>query len=104
MDMLVDWCVHQAKDPNCPGTYDLDCKALSKYWLFLIFEQESLCIFPYHKLSYFLWQGLDLIHENDTIMVYARSEVVENLLLTAHRKGKQFTVIVVDNTPYHEGK
>lgn len=43
MDMLVDWCVYQAKDPNCLGTYDSDCKALikiriifSNYWAGII--------------------------------------------------------------------
>ncbi|EAS01605.1 translation initiation factor 2B subunit, eIF-2B alpha/beta/delta family protein (macronuclear) [Tetrahymena thermophila SB210] len=48
--------------------------------------------------------GLELIKNGDVILVYARSQVVENLLLTAFKKGKQFTVIVVDNPPFHEGK
>lgn len=45
-----------------------------------------------------------MIKNGDTIVVYARSEVVENLLITAHKKGKSFTVIVVDNPPFHEGQ
>lgn len=37
-------------------------------------------------------------------MVYARSQIVENLLIHSHKKGKVFTVIVVDNPPFNEGK
>lgn len=45
-----------------------------------------------------------MIQNGDSIIVYARSHVVENLLIEAHKNGKTFTVIVVDNPPFNEGK
>lgn len=42
--------------------------------------------------------------EGDTIMVFARSEAVESLLVKAHRNGVRITVIVVDNPPFYEGR
>lgn len=37
-------------------------------------------------------------------MVYSRSVVVEKLLIEKFKKGVNFTVIVVDNPPFYEGK
>jgi len=37
-------------------------------------------------------------------MVFARSKVVEDLLIHAHQAKKIFTIIIVDNPPFHEGK
>ncbi|KAF9113628.1 hypothetical protein BGX27_001162 [Mortierella sp. AM989] len=48
--------------------------------------------------------GLQKIQDGDVILTYARSSVVENLLLEAHAKGIKFKVIVVDSRPRFEGK
>lgn len=40
----------------------------------------------------------------DIVLVYAKSSVVEKSLLTAHRAGKQFSVVVADSRPLFEGK
>jgi translation initiation factor eIF-2B subunit delta len=44
------------------------------------------------------------IHNGDTVLTYARSGIVEQILLTAHEEGKDFKVIVVDSRPKLEGK
>ncbi|EGO01639.1 hypothetical protein SERLA73DRAFT_177056 [Serpula lacrymans var. lacrymans S7.3] len=44
------------------------------------------------------------IKDGNVIMTYARSSVVEKVLLRAHAEGKQFSVIVVDSRPMLEGK
>ncbi|KAF5388359.1 hypothetical protein D9615_000134 [Tricholomella constricta] len=44
------------------------------------------------------------INEGDVILTYARSSVVEKILLNAHEEGKRFSVIVVDSRPLLEGK
>ncbi|KAL7505103.1 hypothetical protein ACHAXN_002616 [Cyclotella atomus] len=44
------------------------------------------------------------IQEGDVILVFGRSEVVNRLLLDAHRDGKKFRVIVVDSRPLLEGR
>jgi len=44
------------------------------------------------------------IVDGDVILTYAKSSVVEKTLLTAHRQGTQFRVIVVDSRPLFEGK
>ncbi|KAH7931285.1 IF-2B-domain-containing protein [Leucogyrophana mollusca] len=44
------------------------------------------------------------IKDGDVILTYARSSVVEKVLLRAHAEGKQFSVIVVDSRPMLEGK
>lgn len=44
------------------------------------------------------------IVDGDVILTYAKSSVVEKTLLTAHRQGKRFKVIVVDSRPLFEGK
>ncbi|KAM0788570.1 hypothetical protein ACM66B_001694 [Microbotryomycetes sp. NB124-2] len=48
--------------------------------------------------------AIDKINNGDTILTYARSSVVEGVLLEARRQGKRFNVIVVDSRPLHEGK
>ncbi|KAK4050905.1 hypothetical protein OIO90_004881 [Microbotryomycetes sp. JL221] len=48
--------------------------------------------------------AIDKIKNGDTILTYARSSVVEGVLLEARRQGKRFSVIVVDSRPLHEGK
>ncbi|KAF9439020.1 hypothetical protein BGZ76_001472 [Entomortierella beljakovae] len=48
--------------------------------------------------------GLQKIQDGDVILTYARSSVVEGLLLAAHAKGIKFKVIVVDSRPRFEGK
>ncbi|KAG8687751.1 hypothetical protein FRC09_013309 [Ceratobasidium sp. 395] len=48
--------------------------------------------------------GLAKIHDGDVVMTYARSSVVEKLLVSAHRAGKRFEVIVVDSRPMLEGR
>ncbi|KAL1681344.1 hypothetical protein EV122DRAFT_261148 [Schizophyllum commune] len=44
------------------------------------------------------------IKDGDVILVYARSSVVEKVLLHAHEEGKKFSVVVVDSRPLLEGK
>ncbi|KAF5331531.1 hypothetical protein D9611_007663 [Ephemerocybe angulata] len=44
------------------------------------------------------------IKEGDVILTYARSSVVEKVLLRARSEGKKFSVIVVDSRPLLEGK
>ncbi|KAF8974659.1 translation initiation factor eIF2B delta subunit [Flammula alnicola] len=44
------------------------------------------------------------IKDGDVILTYARSSVVEKVLLSAHNEGKKFSVIVVDSKPLLEGK
>ncbi|KAF9582712.1 hypothetical protein BGW38_010862 [Lunasporangiospora selenospora] len=48
--------------------------------------------------------GLQKIQDGDVILTYARSSVVQGLLLAAHEKGIKFRVIVVDSRPRFEGK
>ncbi|KAF7506770.1 hypothetical protein GJ744_011382 [Endocarpon pusillum] len=44
------------------------------------------------------------IVNGDTVLVYAKSSVVEKSLLTAYREGKAFSVVVADSRPLFEGK
>ncbi|KAG6907832.1 hypothetical protein DXG01_007214 [Tephrocybe rancida] len=44
------------------------------------------------------------INDGDVILTYARSSIVEKILLNAHEEGKRFSVIVVDSNPLLEGK
>ncbi|KAI9067658.1 eukaryotic translation initiation factor 2B delta subunit [Trametes sanguinea] len=44
------------------------------------------------------------IKDGDVILTYARSSVVEKVLLDAHASGRDFSVIVVDSRPMLEGK
>ncbi|KAJ3279044.1 hypothetical protein HK104_001824 [Borealophlyctis nickersoniae] len=44
------------------------------------------------------------IKDGDVIMVYAKSSVVLQLLLAAHKKGTNFRVIVIDSRPKVEGR
>jgi hypothetical protein len=44
------------------------------------------------------------IKDGDIILTYARSSVVEKVLLRAFSEGKDFSVIVVDSRPLLEGK
>ncbi|KAG9300102.1 hypothetical protein G9A89_000842 [Geosiphon pyriformis] len=48
--------------------------------------------------------GLQKIQDGDVILTYARSSVVQALLLQAHAKGIKFRVIVIDSRPRLEGK
>jgi translation initiation factor eIF-2B subunit delta len=44
------------------------------------------------------------IKNGETILTYARSSVVEGVLLEAKRHGKEFSVVVVDSAPLYEGE
>lgn len=44
------------------------------------------------------------IKDGDNVLVYARSSVVEKVLIAAHDEGTHFTVTVVDSRPLLEGK
>lgn len=44
------------------------------------------------------------IKDGDVILTYARSSIVEKILVNAHEEGKRFSVIVVDSRPLLEGK
>ncbi|GAA6002385.1 translation initiation factor eIF-2B subunit [Rhodotorula paludigena] len=48
--------------------------------------------------------ALEKIGDGDVILTYARSSVVEGVLLEAKRMGKDFSVVVVDSRPLYEGK
>ncbi|CAO3620993.1 unnamed protein product [Mucor hiemalis] len=48
--------------------------------------------------------GLQKIQDGDVILTYAKSSVVESLLLETKKKGIDFRVIVVDSRPLFEGK
>jgi len=48
--------------------------------------------------------GVKLIKEGDTILVYARSHLIENIIIDAHEKGINFNLIIADNPPFYEGK
>ncbi|KAG1454655.1 hypothetical protein G6F56_007266 [Rhizopus delemar] len=48
--------------------------------------------------------GLQKIQDGDIILTYAKSSVVESLLLETKKKGIDFKVIVVDSRPLLEGK
>ena len=43
------------------------------------------------------------IKNGDVILTYARSSVVEKVLLHAWKEGKRFSVVVVDSRPMLEG-
>ncbi|RVD86566.1 uncharacterized protein DFL_004835 [Arthrobotrys flagrans] len=46
----------------------------------------------------------DKIANGDVILTYAKSTVVQRVLLRALNDGKQFSVIVIDSRPYFEGR
>lgn len=46
----------------------------------------------------------DLIQNGTSLLVYARSYLIENFLIQAIKSGKQYTIFVVDNPPFHEGR
>ncbi|ORY73209.1 initiation factor 2 subunit family-domain-containing protein [Leucosporidium creatinivorum] len=48
--------------------------------------------------------AIEKIQNGDTILTYARSSVVEGVLLEAKKQGKEFSVVVVDSRPLYEGK
>eukprot|EP01112_Ceratiomyxa_fruticulosa_P006248 TRINITY_DN1703_c0_g1_i1.p1 TRINITY_DN1703_c0_g1~~TRINITY_DN1703_c0_g1_i1.p1 ORF type:complete len:683 (-),score=159.69 TRINITY_DN1703_c0_g1_i1:30-2078(-) len=48
--------------------------------------------------------GSGRIIDGDVVLTYARSHVVELILLKAHQEGKNFRVIVVDSCPKREGR
>jgi len=48
--------------------------------------------------------GVEKIKDGDVILTFARSELVERIILAAKKAGKQFSVIVVDSRPKHEGR
>ncbi|BGO97040.1 Translation initiation factor eIF-2B subunit delta [Rhodotorula toruloides] len=48
--------------------------------------------------------AIEKINDGDVILTYARSSVVEGVLLEAKRQGKEFSVVVVDSRPLYEGK
>lgn len=47
---------------------------------------------------------IEKIKDGETILTYARSSVVEGVLLEAKRQGRDFSVVVVDSRPLYEGK
>lgn len=48
--------------------------------------------------------GADNIRDGDVIMTFARSSVVQNVILTAHKRGVKFEVVCVDSRPRYEGR
>nr|GAT53879.1 predicted protein [Mycena chlorophos] len=44
------------------------------------------------------------IKDGDVILTFARSSIVEKVLLEAHSRGRRFSVIIVDSRPLLEGK
>jgi translation initiation factor eIF-2B subunit delta len=48
--------------------------------------------------------AIEKIQNGDTILTYARSSVVEGVLLEAKKQGKEFSVVVVDSRPLYEGE
>ena len=44
------------------------------------------------------------IKDGDVILTYAKSSIVQQTLVEAHRQGKRFRIIVVDSRPLFEGK
>ncbi|KAK0507796.1 hypothetical protein JMJ35_009685 [Cladonia borealis] len=49
-------------------------------------------------------RAVEKIKDGDLILTYAKSSIVQQVLVEAYRKGKQFKVIVVDSRPLFEGK
>lgn len=49
-------------------------------------------------------RAVEKIKDGDVILTYAKSSIVQQVLVEAYRKGKQFKVIVVDSRPLFEGK
>ncbi|KAK9898355.1 nagb/rpia/CoA transferase-like protein [Cystobasidium minutum MCA 4210] len=48
--------------------------------------------------------ALSKIKDDDVILTFGRSSLVEGVLLAAKEHGKRFSVIIVDSRPMHEGK
>ena len=48
--------------------------------------------------------AVERIADGDVVMTYATSYVIQQVLLTAKQQGKDFTVVVVDSRPKHEGR
>ena len=49
-------------------------------------------------------RAVDKIRDGDVILTYAKSSIVQQTLVEAHRQKKQFKVIVVDSRPLFEGR
>eukprot|EP01015_Nassula_variabilis_P031698 TRINITY_DN7212_c0_g1_i14.p1 TRINITY_DN7212_c0_g1~~TRINITY_DN7212_c0_g1_i14.p1 ORF type:complete len:351 (-),score=85.37 TRINITY_DN7212_c0_g1_i14:62-1114(-) len=80
----------------------------SKEWLIEKID-DFIRIKIYGAQEEILVHGLKLIEEGDTILTFARSHIVETLLVKAWRQMEQegkkgFNIIVVDNPPYYEGR
>jgi translation initiation factor eIF-2B subunit delta len=44
------------------------------------------------------------IHDGDVILTFAKSSIVQQTLVEAHKRGTKFRVIVIDSRPLFEGK
>ena len=48
--------------------------------------------------------AVERIADGDVVMTYATSYVIQQVLLTAKQQGKDFSVVLVDSRPKHEGR
>jgi len=83
----------------CPDTHESDAKK-ELYEAIDGFIQNRLDLADHLIVQH----GLTKIVDGDVILTFARSQVVRDLLIAAHRMGKRFRVIIVDARPFLEGK
>ncbi|CAG8502939.1 5046_t:CDS:2 [Paraglomus occultum] len=89
---------------NSQIQYLVDCRNMSAKTLLCQkidnFIRERITIADNAIVAY----GLQKIHNGDIILTYAKSSVVEALILEAHKAGIQFSVVILDSRPKFEGK
>jgi translation initiation factor eIF-2B subunit delta len=90
--------VHQLSTSNACLTEETFKKEIVKSIDMFIFERIVFAD------RYITEHGVSKIADDDVIMIYGRSSVVEMILKAAKNEGKKFSVVAVDSRPASEGQ
>ncbi|DAZ97786.1 TPA: hypothetical protein N0F65_009532 [Lagenidium giganteum] len=81
---------------------DLNDEEAKKYIIAEIDEYiQSRILLPMKAIAK---NALSKITDGDVILTYARTNIIENVLMAAHERKVSFRVVVVDSRPHYEGK